>query len=318
MNDIQEKVLGWAQALGTFFRPDPFIVSDVPEKLGTREEVAPAVDGLYEAGHLQSEESIPGIYWARRPVGLPVEMSRPSLESIAKAIARQRGAQLTVGEGYARGLLGLEDRHGDEAPMVVAMSGIDETMLFGRRDDKPVIVAEPAPDWVFGFEVAFSELIAQGTRRAIEENRQDLIDRVVNHLPFGLAPYNLIDQAELARIELPDACNAIVDRMLHVAKMHLEEKVAVPLSRPKTWMPPEDFDGPVVAGQWQLSSFKRDGVIYKVLHGGDLFNHPDMPTASRNWRSSPIVWLDTDGGWAQSFSRLYKLLPQQVSSETRS
>lgn len=318
MNRIQENVLGWAQALGSFFRPDPFIVSDVPEKFGSRDAIESAVNSLHKAEHLVSDEPISGVFWARRPEGLPVEMSRPSLESIAKAIARQRGAQLTVGEGYARGLLGLEDRHGDEAPMVVAMSGIDETMLFGRRDDKPVIIAEPAPDWVFGFEVAFSELIAQGTRRAIEENRQDLIDRVVNHLPFGLAPYSLIDQAEFARIELPGACNAIVDRMLHVAKMHLEEKVAVPLSRPKTWIPPEDFDGPVVAGQWRLSPFQRDGVRYQVLCGGDLFNHPDMPTASRNWRSSPIVWLDTDGGWAQSFSRLYKLMPPTMSPAAHS
>lgn len=319
MNDIQEKILGWAQALGSFFRPAPFIVSDVPEEFGAREEVAPAVDSLHEAGHLHSEDSIPGIFWARRPVGLPAEMTRPTIDSIAEGIARYRGARLIISERIARGFLSIEERYSVETPHLVALSGINETMTFGSREGKPLIIAEPVPSFVLAHETTLSHMITQGFRRLIADKCDDAIDAAVHQAPFGLHPNLLREHATLARLELDDPYKSILERIVREAGKHEEDGFAFPkTSAPSNWSPPEDFDGPIVAGEWRLVPAVISGIEYRVIFGGDLFGHPGLPHASRNWRSSPVIWIDEKLGWAKTYSRLYKLVPQQASPRARS
>jgi hypothetical protein len=319
MNRIQENVLGWAQALGSFFRPDPFIVSDVPEKFGSRDEIESAVNSLHKAEHLVSDELISGVFWARRPEGLPVEMSRPSLESIAKAIARQRGARLIISERIARGFLGIEERYSVETPHLVALSGVNETMTFGSREGKPLIIAEPVPSFVLAHETTLSHMIIQGFRRLIADKSDDAVDAAVHHAVFGMHPSLLMEHAALARLELDDPYKAILERLVREAGKHEEDGFAFPkTSAPPNWSPPEDFDGPTVAGAWRLVPAVISGIEYRVIFGGDLFGHPGLPYASRNWRSSPVIWIDEKLGWAKTYSRLYRLMPRQTSPASRS
>lgn len=319
MNDIQEKVLGWAQALGSFYRPDAFIVRDAPEELGSRDEIAGAVKSLNDAEHLQSEESIKGVYWARRPQGLPTIMSRPSIDSIAEAVARLRRARLIISERIARGFLGIEERYSVETPHLVGLSDIDETMTFGSQEGKPMIIAEPVPNFVLAHETTLSHMIIQGFRRLVAEESKDAIDAAVHHAIFGMHPSLLLEHAALARLELDEPFATILERLVSEAKKHAVARIALPkMSAPPNWSPPTDFDGPTVAGEWRLVPAAITGIEYRVLFGGDLFGHPGLPHASRNWRSSPVIWIDEKRGWARTYSRLYRLMPQQMSPASTS
>jgi hypothetical protein len=319
VNDIQEKVLQWAQGLGSFYKPDAFITSDVPKDLGSEDEIEAAVASLHNAEHLQSEESIKGVYWARRPLGLPTVMSRPSIDSIAEGFARSRGARLIISERYARGYLGIEERYSAETPHIIGLSGIDRVMKFGSREGQPLIVAEPVPQVVLDYETDLSHMIVQGFRRLVAEKSEDAIDAAVHHAIFGMHPSLLMEHAALARLELDDPYRAILEQLVGEAKKHAVAKIALPkMSAPSNWSPPTDFDGPTVAGEWSLVPAAITGIEYRVLFGGDLFGHPGLPHASRNWRSSPVIWIDEKLGWAKTYSRLYRLMPQQVSPASRS
>ncbi len=318
MNDIQEKVLQWAQALGSFYRPDAFIVRDAPEELGSRDEIEGAVKSLNDAEHLQSEESIKGVYWARRPQGLPTIMSRPSIDSIAEAVARLRRARLIISERIARGFLGIEERYSAETPHLVGLSDIDETMTFGSQEGKPMIIAEPVPNFVLAHETTLSHMIIQGFRRLVAEESADAIDAAVHHAIFGMHPSLLIEHAALARLELDEPFATILERLVGEAKKHAVARIALPkMSAPPDWSPPETFDGATVAGSWQVISAVITGIEYRVIFGGDLFGHPGLPHPSRNWRSSPIIWIDEQKGWARTYSRLYRLMPRQASPASR-
>lgn len=319
MNEIQEKILAWAQGLGNFYKPDAFIISDVPEELGSKEEIETAVESLHIAEHLQSEESINGIFWARRPMGLPTVMSRPSIDLIAEGIARSRGARLIIAERCARGFLGIEERYSAETPHIIGLSGIDSVKKFGSRDGQPLIVAEPVPQLVLDHETDLSHMVIQGFRRLVAEKSEDAIDAAVHHAPFGMHPSLLMEHAALARLELADPYKCILERLVCEAKKHAVSKIALPrMSAPSDWSPPETFDGPTVAGSWQVVSAVITGIEYRVIFGGDLFGHPGLPHPSRNWRSSPLIWVDEQKGWARTYSRLYRLMPQQVSPASKS
>ena len=226
--------------------------------------------------------------------GLRVGMPAPHL--IAAALCRQHGWKLAVPVQVARFLLALAPRP-DSAAITELPCDQPERMVWPKLG----VALEPGDSRLFGLS-PIGQALALGLPQDSSEAGLVAIGETAG--AGMLAEPRLLDW-----LRLDVAGDLLTERELVVANAILaaaERVGGVPRRAPRDFEPPAQAVG--IEG-WSV--FEHGGLEF--LTAARISGHPYICDGDNLSRSSPLIWIDEQQGWARTRSRYYRLVGRQRS-----
>jgi hypothetical protein len=237
----------------------------------------------------------PRIYGWRDPIGTLMMAQYggadapepPAPHLVAAAMARQYGWRLAMPVVMACSILGLAER-----PLELPEIPYDQPTI--RHYDKANLTLIPAPADLFDLSPA-----GQCLRQALPRDASGPGLVEIGEQAGGAIIATAIFLDGL-RADL--AAGRLTEREILVANAIVENVGSVGRRAPKEFVPPPEDEVVATVDQWR--EFERDGTVF--LTAQRVTGHPHL-SGDRLSRTSPVIWIDEQLGYARTRSRLYRL-----------
>lgn len=241
------------------------------------EEHRKGFKGLLRAG--MARRLVRGVYAMAHPVGFMAgvrDLVPPPFETAA-ALCRLHGRNMAIPMEAAEFVLGLRER-----PRLHDVGGPFPWDGGGRLEVAGVVL-EPADPRISSMSPAGQAVALAGSKVGPENLRE-----AANGVLASVRDWLMSD--------LP----SLIPEERAVAEAILAMPAGVPSKAPEGFVPPSE-PCPTAHG-WRIAEFGQREVLAADLVTG----HPSLGD-DRLRRSSPLVWIDDELGWARTTSRLYRL-----------